>query len=495
SIEKAITLLESDQLTVEELHESCARRLDATKILNAFVSRTSDISSRQAKASQKRLSYAKKRLSALDGIPVAVKDNFCMDGVHTTCASRMLLPYVPPYDATMVAKLKSHGAVIMGKTNMDEFAMGCGSVDSVHGPVRNPWGYDFAAEDNDLWHIAGGSSGGSAVAVASGAALAALGSDTGGSTRNPASYTGIVGLKPTYGLLSRHGLVPLVNSMDVPGIMTRCVRDAVLMMNALAGHDVSDSTTVPRLYEPFEIPTDVESVRDLHVGIPKEYHAPGTSADVLAAWRKIADAFEKAGAKVSQVSMPHTSLSIVCYHVLSTCEIASNMARYDGIQYGHRSSDESSTEQLYAATRHEGFNDVVRGRILAGNYFLLKENYDTYFTQAQKIRRLISGDFWHVFESGVDLLLTPTVLSDAPDYTFFSKADNRTRTQEQDVFTQPVNMAGVPAVTLPCGLSERQLPIGLQLIGQPFKEKTMLTAAKWVEQQCEFPQLQLDFLD
>jgi aspartyl-tRNA(Asn)/glutamyl-tRNA(Gln) amidotransferase subunit A len=283
-----------------------------------------------------------------------------------------------------------------------------------------------------------------------------------------------------------------VNSLDVPGILTRCVDDAVLMLNALARHDVNDSTTVPRAFEPFELPHTIESIADLRIGIPKEYHAPGTSEDVLNAWRQMADAFENAGASVTEVSMPHTQLSIVCYHVLSTCEIASNMARYDGIEYGHRSLDETSTEQLYATTRHEGFNEVVRGRILAGNYFLLKENYDTYFTQAQKIRRLISNDFWKVYESGIDLLLTPTVLSDAPKYDYFSKADNRTRTQEQDVFTQPVNMAGVPAVNVPCTLSSNGLPIRLQLIGQPFKEDVMLMAAKWMEQQCAFPHLMLD---
>lgn len=499
SIQEVSSLLEKEELSSPELYEICSERLELTSQLNAFITVTSDDAADRAAASEDRRKSGARRLSPLDGIPVAVKDNFCMEGVTTTCGSRMLANYYPPYDATMVAKLKASGAVIMGKTNMDEFAMGCGSVDGVFGPVRNPWKYDFqrgssGGEGYQDWHIAGGSSGGSAVAVACGAALAALGSDTGGSTRNPASYVGVVGLKPTYGLLSRHGLIPLVNSMDVPGILARSVGDAAVVMNVLAGHDVRDSTTVPRPFEPLQLPDEVPSVKGLCIGIPKEYHAPGTSKDVLEAWDLLANAFDNAGAKVKEVTMPHTRLSIVCYHVLSCCEIASNMARYDGIEYGHRSADESSTEQLYALTRHEGFNEVVRGRILAGNYFLLQQNYESYFLQAQKIRRLISNDFWDVFQGGVDLLLTPTVLSDAPVYDSFSKADNRTRTQEQDVFTQAVNMAGVPAITVPAVLSSKHLPVGLQLIGQPFKDQQMLEVAMWMEQHCCFPRLDLSLL-
>lgn len=286
--------------------------------------------------------------------------------------------------------------------------------------------------------------------------------------------------------------------MDVPGLLTRNVDDSALLLNTLAGHDVFDSTTVMDSFCPVVVPSGddaVEMLRGLSVGIPLEYHAPGLMSDTVTAWQKVADLMADAGANVKLVSLPHTQLSIVCYHVLCVCEVASNMARYDGLQYGHRAEDESSTESLYAASRHEGFNDVVRSRILAGNYFLLKQNYQKYYVKAQKVRRLIANDFQQVFNAGVDVLLTPTVLGDAPRFSWFSKADNRTRTQEQDVFTQPVNMAGLPAVTLPVTLSSNQLPIGLQLIGRHFAEQQLLSAAKAVERLVDFRPLSLDFLD
>ncbi|XP_056014404.1 glutamyl-tRNA(Gln) amidotransferase subunit A, mitochondrial-like isoform X2 [Ostrea edulis] len=415
----------------------------------------------------------------------------------------MLSNFVPPYTATVVQRLQDEGAVIIGKTNMDEFAMGSGSTDSIFGPVRNPWNYNFCqlqhtggSEEQGGsadWHIAGGSSGGSAVAIATGTCFGAFGSDTGGSTRNPAAYCGVVGFKATYGRLSRHGLIPLVNSLDVPGILTRSVDDASLIFNAVAGHDVRDATSVTDPLEKFTLPDDI-SVKDLHIGIPKEYHAPGLSLCVLDAWRRAADMFENAGAKVTQVSLPHTQYSIICYGVLCCAEVASNMSRYDGIEYGHRANVQDSTEELYAVTRHEGFNNVVRGRILAGNFFLLRRNYDDYFIKAQKVRRLIAEDFRKVFEGGVDILLTPTTLTEAPTYSWFTKEDNRTRAEEQDVFTQPINMAGVPAITVPASLSPSGLPIGLQFVGPNFHDRQVLTVAKWFEQQTNFKQLDLNYL-
>ncbi|XP_050807377.1 glutamyl-tRNA(Gln) amidotransferase subunit A, mitochondrial isoform X1 [Gopherus flavomarginatus] len=321
----------------------------------------------------------------------------------------------------------------------------------------------------------------------------ALGSDTGGSTRNPAAHCGVVGLKPTYGLISRHGLIPLVNSMDVPGILTRCVDDAAIVLGVLAGHDPKDSTTVQDPFKPFEL-TNFIDASELCIGIPKEYHAPGLSSETLALWSKAADLFENAGAKVIEVSLPHTRYSIICYHVLCTAEVASNMARFDGLEYGHRSSMDKSTEVMYAATRREGFNDVVRGRILSGNYFLLKQNYETYFIKAQKVRRLIANDFVNVFRSGIDVLLTPTTLSDTIPYVEFIKEDNRTRSAQDDIFTQAANMAGLPAITVPTALSEKGLPIGLQFIGRAFQEQQLLTVAKWFEKQVKFPMIQLQGL-
>lgn len=394
----------------------------------------------------------------------------------------MLQDFRPPYSATVYERLRHQGAVFVGKTNLDQFGMGSGTVDSSFGPTRNPWQHD-----GDRWHIAGGSSGGSAAAVASGLCYAALGSDTGGSTRNPASYCGVVGLKPTYGLLSRHGLIALVNSMDVPGILTRTVDDCAIMLNAMAGTDPLDSTT---LTEPGDIaavaavrPLDM---RGLRVGIPAEYHCDGLAAEVLETWRKVADLLEQAGAHVQRVNMPNTAASIFVYTILNQCEVASNMSRYDGIEFGHRAQECSGTEQLYARTREEGFNTVVKNRILSGNYYLLRRNYGKYFEKALRVRRLISNDFRTVFGK-VDVLLTPTTLSAAPTYDEFSQFSNRDQCALQDFCTQPANMAGIPAISLPVRLSECGLPLSLQLMGDRLSDGKLLSVAKWIEEQVQFP--------
>ncbi|XP_068135527.1 glutamyl-tRNA(Gln) amidotransferase subunit A, mitochondrial-like [Hyperolius riggenbachi] len=499
SVHEAAAALRLGQLSATELCQRCLSLIKETAFLNAYITVTEDIALKQAAEADKRLRQGKS-LGKLDGIPFAVKDNFNTTNIETTCASRMLKGYIPPYNATVVQKLLDQGAVLMGKTNLDEFGMGSGSTDSIFGPVRNPWSYSkpyrekrvecgsLIDEDSD-WVITGGSSGGSATAVSAGTCYVALGSDTGGSTRNPAAHCGVVGLKPTYGLVSRHGLIPLVNSMDVPGILTRCVDDAATVLGVLAGHDPLDSTTIQDSFQPFTLPDEVY-VKDLCVGIPKEYHAPGLSAETLSIWTKTADLLENAGARVVEVSLPHTCYSIVCYHVLCTAEVASNMARFDGLEYGHRADVEDSTEALYSATRREGFNDVVRGRILSGNFFLLKQNYEKYFLKAQKVRRLIADDFVKVFSSGVDVLLTPTTLGDAAPYLEFIQEDNRTRSAQEDVFTQCANMAGIPAITVPASLSSRGLPLALQFIGQAFKEQQLLSVAKWFEKQMHFFPLQ-----
>ncbi|XP_060068359.1 glutamyl-tRNA(Gln) amidotransferase subunit A, mitochondrial-like [Ylistrum balloti] len=539
SLKEALSRLKDGSLSAKELCEKCIDRAIKTRELNAIITPTYSQARKQAEVAAQTWSRTGKSTSStrkLEGLPIVVKDNFCTNGIRTTCASHMLENYVPPYNATVVQRLLDQGAVLMGKSNMDEYGMGSGSLDSIFGPVRNPWKYNFTntqasegisgpaarqqscgktvstrefhrsvhpgtedgnpgIQEEGEWHVAGGSSGGSAVAVASGMCFGALGSDTGGSTRNPSSYCGIVGLKSSYGLLSRHGLIPLVNSLEVPGIMARSVDDVNTLQNIMAGVDEYDSTTLTdERFKTSDLPEDID-VKHLHIGIPKEYHAPGLSPEVLDAWRHAADMFERAGAKVTEVSLPHTQYSILCYIVLCCCEVASNMARFDGIEYGHRGQHELSTEQLYATSRHEGFNEVVRGRIFAGNYFLLRRNYEQYFLKAQRVRRLINDDFRRVFGDGVDLLLTPTTLTDAPSYNWFSAADNRTRNEEQDIFTQPINMAGIPAVTVPAGLTTQGLPIGLQFIGQMFKDKEMLTVAKWFEQQVQFQYLNLDDLD
>ncbi|CAH2252397.1 glutamyl-tRNA(Gln) amidotransferase subunit A, mitochondrial isoform X2 [Pelobates cultripes] len=323
SLREAAAALRLGQVSATELCQKCLSFIKESSFLNAYITVTEEVALKQAAEADKRFSQGQP-LGLLDGIPFAIKDNFSTCGIETTCASRMLKGYIPPYNATVVQKLFDQGAVLMGKTNLDEFAMG------------------------------------------------ALGSDTGGSTRNPASHCGVVGLKPTYGLVSRHGLIPLVNSMDVPGILSRCVDDAATVLGVLAGHDPQDSTTIQDPFETFKLPEKI-SMKKLCIGIPKEYHAPGLSTEIVTLWSKAADMFENAGAKVVEVSLPHTPYSIVCYHVLCTSEVASNMARFDGLEYGHRSDVDDSTEAMYAATRREGFNEVVRGRILSGNYFLLKQ--------------------------------------------------------------------------------------------------------------------------
>uniref|UniRef100_A0A3B3CL69 Glutamyl-tRNA(Gln) amidotransferase subunit A, mitochondrial n=1 Tax=Oryzias melastigma TaxID=30732 RepID=A0A3B3CL69_ORYME len=483
------------RISPTELCRKCLNHIKKTQHLNAYITVTEELSLKQAQESERRLLRGVPK-GPLDGVPFAVKDNFCTKNIRTTCASRMLKDYFPPFNATVVQKLLDQGAVLMGKTNMDEFAMGAGSIDGAFGPVKNPWSYTepyrTLAGPEASWVITGGSSGGSAAAVASLTSYLALGSDTGGSTRNPGALCGIVALKPTYGLLSRHGLIPLVNSMDVPGILTRNAGDASLVLSLLQGHDVKDSTSVPAPYSPADLPEKLD-VRKICVGIPKEYHALGLSPETLAEWSRVADLFEGAGARVEQVSLPHTQHSIVCYHVLCHAEVASNMACFDGVEYGHRSSIDSSTEVMYATTRHEGFNDVVRGRILSGNYFLLKQNYQHYFVKAQKIRRLISDDFRRVFSAGVDVLLTPTTLTDATCYRDFTQEDNRTRSAQEDVFTQPANMAGLPAVSVPTALSSRGLPIGLQLIGRALEDHKLLSVAQWMEQEVAFPSISVHY--
>ncbi|XP_058802047.1 glutamyl-tRNA(Gln) amidotransferase subunit A, mitochondrial [Phymastichus coffea] len=508
SIKTVSQKIVSGEIRPSELIKATLNLTATVKPLNPFITVTSELAKQQSHESDKR---QKKNalLGPLDGISIAVKDNFCIAKQPTTCASLMLANFIPGYDATVYKKLKESGAVLIGKTNLDQFAMGAGTVDSYYGPSKNLWGseimknyiFDDYFHDEEIqfadilsnenkWYIAGGSSGGSAIAVSTGTCFAALGSDSGGSTRNPASYCGIVGLKPTYGLVSRHGLIPLVNSMDVPGIMTRTIDDAILMLNTLAGPDPLDSTTLKDPYIPFQLLSPVD-VSGLRIGLPKEYRCNELSEEMDSNWVEISQLLEEGGARVFPVSLPHTEYSIVCYSVLNQCEVASNMARYDGIEYGYRADVYTSTEELYAQTRSKAFNDVVRSRILAGNYFLLSENYDDYFVRAMKVRRLIAEDFDRCWQSGVDILLAPTTLGEAPTYRDFVSVDNQTQCSVQDFCTQPANMAGIPAVSVPIKLSRRGLPLSLQLMAPKLCEERLLAVAKWIEDVVKFPRLVL----
>lgn len=391
----------------------------------------------------------------------------------------MLKNFYPTYSATVFQKLEDAGAILIGKTNMDEFGMGSGTVDSIQGATSNIYSENF----NDP-RIVGGSSGGSATAVAAQFCSAALGSDTGGSTRNPASYCGVVGFKASYGLLSRHGLVPLVNSMDVPGILSNNVSDCVEIFNTIAGSDNLDSTTIKKNFKPVKLTNNFD-VKNLRIGIPREYHCEGLSDETLDIWRSVADYLEDNGAIVKEISMPYTSASIFVYTILNQCEVSSNMARYDGIEYGHRADDESNMENLYGKSRAEGFNDVVKNRIFSGNYFILRKNYEKYFIKALKVRRLISDDFRKAYKE-VDLLLTPTTLSDAPLLKDFALKHNRDQSAIQDFCTCPANMAGVPAISLPIKLSENKLPLSLQLMSPIFNEQILFNVAKFIEDSVSF---------
>ncbi|KRZ56430.1 Glutamyl-tRNA(Gln) amidotransferase subunit A, mitochondrial [Trichinella nativa] len=388
----------------------------------------------------------------LFGLPIVVKDCFSTKGVRTTLGSKALENYKPNFTATVVEKLLQRGCVLLGKTNMDEFCMGTSGTNSYFGPVKNPWTFEvwrgkFDKEHNleNDWYITGGSSGGSAAAVACGISEIALGSDTGGSCRNPAAYCGVVGFKPTYGLLSRHGLVPLINSLDCVGILAKRVKNVSLALDAMAGLDWKDSTM--------------------------EFYTPYLSADVVKYWKLISSILEReGGCKLVELSLPHTRFSNVCYHILGCSEIASNMSRYDGMEYGYRSNDEISFPSMLTRSRQESLNDVVRQRILAGNFFLLKNNYDKFYVKSLQIRRLIYEDYLRVFnDQTVDVLLTPATSSDAPLYSQLKKDHyNCIQERRDDYFTLPANLAGLPALVLPVGLSGQNLPVGLQLIGKHF---------------------------
>ena len=419
----------------------------------------------------------------------------------------MLSNYIPPYDATVINRLVHRsGAILMGKTNLDEFAMGVGTVDSFYGPCINPWNSDLpfialdengqvihSNQDNKLendWYLSGGSSGGSAVAVAVGTCFASLASDTGGSTRNPASHVGIFGFKPSYGLISRYGLIPLTHSLDVVSIMARSVEDVRLVFNLIRGHDINDSTSVDIKLEE---PSKEINFHDLIIGIPKEYQCPGMSSETLELWKSLSDQLSNLGAKVKEVSLPHTGFSTYCYSVINCCEVASNFSCYDGIQYGYRVENlkNSNFEEMVTATRSVGFGNVVKGRIFAGNFFLLKENVEEYYYKALKVRRRITQDFDNVFKGNqkVDILLTPVTLTQAPLYSEWSQRKEMDQSSVEDYCTQPANMAGLPAISIPCRLSPKGLPMSLQLIGPRFSDLFILSIASKIENLVKFPKL------
>jgi aspartyl-tRNA(Asn)/glutamyl-tRNA(Gln) amidotransferase subunit A len=479
SVAEARDGLRAGAFSSVELTRSLLEAIERAREANAFVTVTPEIALERAAASDARRAGGRAGGAAagpMDGIPIAVKDLFCTEGVLTTAGSHILDGFAPPYESTVSAKLRDAGAVMLGKTNLDEFAMGSSNITSYYGPVSNPWG---PKDGKDL--VPGGSSGGSAAAVAGRLSPAATGTDTGGSIRQPASFCGIVGMKPTYGRCSRWGIVAFASSLDQAGPMTRTVRDAAIMLGVMAGHDPKDSTSAPIEVPDFEAALTGD-IRGLRVGIPREYRIDGIAGEIDALWQKGVDWLEAAGAEAIEVSLPHTRYALATYYIVAPAEASSNLARYDGVRYGLRVAG-ATLDEMYENTRGEGFGAEVRRRILIGTYVLSAGYYDAYYSKAQKVRTLIARDFRRAFEA-VDVILTPTAPSDA--FAIGEKMDDPITMYLNDVFTVPTSLAGLPGISVPAGLGARGLPLGLQLIGRPFDEETVFRAAGALEQAAGF---------
>ena len=466
--------LRGKQFSARELAQAYNAAVEQAAPLNAFVTTTPELALEQAESSDVRL--AKGDALPLDGIPLAIKDLFCTKGVLTTASSHILDGFIPPYESTVTEKLFAAGAVMLGKTNLDEFAMGSSTTTSYYGPTENPW--RRSGDNRPL--VPGGSSGGSASAVAAHAALAATGTDTGGSIRQPASFCGIVGLKPTYGRCSRWGVVAFASSLDHPGPMTRTVRDAAIMLGAMAGHDPKDSTSAPVPVPDYEAALTGD-IRGLKVGIPREYRVEGMPGDIEALWQAGIGWLRDAGAEPIEISLPTTKYALPAYYVIAPAEASSNLARYDGVKFGLR-VDGDSLDDMYEKTRAAGFGPEVRRRVLIGTYVLSAGYYDAYYLKAQRVRTLIARDFAAAFER-CDCILTPTAPSAA--FAIGEKGDDPVAMYLNDVFTVPADLAGIPAISVPAGLSDG-LPLGLQVIGRAFDEATVLRVGQVLETAAGF---------
>jgi aspartyl-tRNA(Asn)/glutamyl-tRNA(Gln) amidotransferase subunit A len=459
------------KISSKELTAACVKAVEAARPLNAFVTETPDRALAMAEQSDKRIADGGAR--PLEGLPLAIKDLFCTKGVRTTAGSNILSNFIPPYESTVTQNLWDAGAVMLGKTNMDEFAMGSSNETSHFKPVVSPW----RARSSNQALVPGGSSGGSAAAVAANLCLAATGTDTGGSIRQPAAVTGIVGLKPTYGRCSRWGIVAFASSLDQAGPMTRTVRDAAILLNVMASVDPKDSTSVDRPVPDYEATVEC-GVKGLRVGIPKEYRIGGAPPEIDALWAKGAEWLKAQGAEIVDVSLPHTKYALPAYYIVAPAEASSNLARYDGVRYGHRSAHADDVVSLYERSRAEGFGPEVRRRILIGTYVLSAGYYDAYYARAQKLRTLIARDFAAAYAQ-CDVLLTPA--TPGPAFAIGEKTADPVSMYLNDVFTVTVNLAGLPGIAVPAGITETGLPLGLQIIGKAFDEATVLRAGRAIE--------------
>ena len=464
--------LAAGKLSAVELAEEFLRRIDAhNRRINAFITVDRDLTLAEARRADGLRAAGK--AGPLTGIPIAQKDIFCADGWLTTCGSKMLSNFVAPYDATVIAKFKQAGAVNLGKTNMDEFAMGSSNETSFYGPVKNPW--------NDQM-VPGGSSGGSAAAVAARLAPAATGTDTGGSIRQPAALCGITGIKPTYGICSRYGMIAFASSLDQAGPMAKTAEDCALLLNAMAGFDPLDSTSLERPPEDYARDLD-KPLSGLRIGLPREFFAAGLDSEVAAAVLAAVDELKKLGATTAEVTLASAGLAIPVYYVLAPAEASSNLARFDGVRYGYRAPEYADLDDMYCKTRAQGFGAEVKRRILIGTYVLSAGYYDAYYLQAQKIRRLIAHDFGDAFKV-CDVIAGPTAPNTA--FKLGAKADDPVQMYLNDLYTIPANLAGLPGMSLPCGFDAHGLPVGLQLIGGWFDEARMLGVAHQYQQATDW---------
>ena len=475
SIAEARTGLERGTFSARDLALAHIAAVEAARPLNAFITETPERALAQAEASDARRRGG--AAGTLEGIPIAVKDLFATKDVLTSAASRILGGFAPPYESTVTAKLWDAGAVMLGKTNMDEFAMGSSNETSAYGPVENPW----RRPGENTSRVPGGSSGGSAAAVAARAATAAIGTDTGGSIRQPAAFCGVVGLKPTYGRCSRWGIVAFASSLDQAGPLARTVRDAAIVLTAIAGFDTRDSTSVDVPAPDYEATLE-GGVGGLRIGIPQEYRIEGMGAEIKRLWDEGIAWLEDAGASAVPVRLPHTAYALPAYYIVAPAEASSNLARYDGVRYGLREPGES-IEEMYERTRGAGFGPEVQRRVMIGTYVLSAGYYDAYYLKAQRVRTLIARDFERAFET-VDAILAPT--TPAAAFAFGAKSGDPIAMYLNDVLTGPASLAGLPAISVPAGLSAEGLPLGLQIIGRPFDEETVLRAAHVMEAAAAF---------
>ena len=473
TLAQARDALRNKDFTATELAEAHLSAIEQARVLNAFVLETPDRARDMARAADARL--AKGEGGPLEGLPLGIKDLFCTAGVRTTACSHILENFVPTYESTVTANLWRDGAVLLGKLNNDEFAMGSSNETSFFGPVVSPW----RRRGSDTKIVPGGSSGGSAAAVAAKLCVGATGTDTGGSIRQPAAFSGIVGVKPTYGRCSRWGIVAFASSLDQAGPFARTVRDCAILLRSMAGPDPRDTTCVDLPVPDYEKAVGA-SIKGKRIGIPKEYRAPGMAAEIEDLWQRGAQWLKDAGAEMVDISLPHTAHALPAYYIVAPAEASSNLARYDGVRYGLRVPGRDVIE-MYERTRAEGFGKEVRRRIMVGTYVLSAGYYDAYYLRAQKVRTLIKRDFEACFAAGVDAILTPTTPSAAFAIGEKGSADP-VEMYLNDIFTVTVNMAGLPGISVPSGLDAQGLPLGLQVIGRPFEEETLFAVGAVIEQ-------------